>query len=1356
MKRRILNFGFLILWLFAVCRPAYGGSYVINAFNSGELSPLIDGRTDLAKYYSGASTVENLLVLTYGGVQKRTGTKYIAEARDSASGLLRFEFSADDAYIIEAGNLYMRFYTDGGQIQSDGNPYALVTPYLAEHVAAIQYIQSADTMYLAHANYAPRTLTRTADTAWTLDLLDFEGGPFLGENETDTTITATATTGSITLTASSPVFNENHVGALWRLTHTVDANQETDSFSTGAAETSSSITVQLGRSYSFSTHGTWSGTIFLQRSYDSGSNWKDVRPVHYEDDGNISLSGPDATENVDDAIYRVHKATDGISSGTCNWSFIAKSFDVDGIVDITAFTDVNTVTGTVEHTLGAAAATALWAEGAWSPDEGYPGALAFYQERLVMGGTTNSPQTLWLSQTDDWPNFLAGDLATSALSFTLASDQVNVIRWLGAQQALLIGTAGAEWKLAPAEAGALSPENLPQVAIQTSNGSADIQPVSYNNAVVYAERQARRVREMSYSFTNDSWVSPDLTALSEHITEGGITQMALQKTPDPIVWCTREDGQLLGMTYKREQDVVGWHRHIFEGPEVSAEASAAATQAGLFVLNNQGTSAWFGVKLTLDGAVDDDWGDSGAILNPHGANLLATCNSYLHSKIDGKLYITHVSNDIDQEYHCGDISSSTGTVVTGDVLTGGTNGGTYTLHDIFYDTNESYIGRYVVTILTGTDSPAHSEVLSKTGASITVAATLTTKDVTKYNSDGSIDTTWGDAGYKEMREGTANFIVEDSHGNTYVLASSTGAITKLDADGSFEWVASHLTGSGVYFSNPYSAVLSHNESVLYIVGFRTYLGNVIGATTTYLAQAIKTSDGTPDTSWGTDGRLMIGTDFSSDTAAAWNIQRKFETNELYITYHPQLNGGKRYSVVKLTADGAIDTDWGTDGFNGDALYATQGPVTYSRHHSCMGDDGLLWVLSYDNTGGSRDTYHLHIKCYDDDGDEEHAWEITDANVAGMAWTIRVKGESVYLAGNLRTQGGIRSRIHRYDHDGVIDTTYTPAEFMVGGSYLGDPTSISRDDDPEDVWRRNEFGLTDGVESVAVIPGDGEDEVWLLVQRTIEGLPVKYIEQMQPRQWTDVQDAFYVDCGLSFDGGEDITITGISQADPGVVTAADHGFSDGDQVRIEDVAGMTELNNRVFSVGAVGTDDTFEIRDATDSVDWDTTIATAYTSGGTVRQVENNFTTLDHLEGETVTIVGDGGLYGTETVASNTITLDDYFNTVHAGLGFDSTLVTMRLDVPGQLLQGRTKRINEITIRFFETQAAKFGWSATDLDAVVFRDAGDPLEAATPLFSGDKREQFGGDYQTDARIWLIAEDPLPFTVTAIIPYFEVYE
>ena len=94
----------------------------INNFNAGELSPLLSAREDLQKYQNGASIMENMIPLPQGGAQKRPGTKFIAEVKTSslATRLLPFEFSTSQSYIIEAGNQYMRFYTNGAQITAGG------------------------------------------------------------------------------------------------------------------------------------------------------------------------------------------------------------------------------------------------------------------------------------------------------------------------------------------------------------------------------------------------------------------------------------------------------------------------------------------------------------------------------------------------------------------------------------------------------------------------------------------------------------------------------------------------------------------------------------------------------------------------------------------------------------------------------------------------------------------------------------------------------------------------------------------------------------------------------------------------------------------------------------------------------------------------------------------------------------------------------------------------------------------------------------------------------------------------------------------------------------------------------------
>ena len=150
-----------------------------SALNAGELSPRLGGRTDLAKYQNGLKTCLNAIVQPHGGVMRRPGFKYIATAGDSDNNvrLIPFEFSTEQTYIIELGEYYMRFYMDGGQIESGGSPYEITTPYRGADLFEIKYTQSADVMYLVHPNYSPRKLSRTGHTNWTLTVISFTARP---------------------------------------------------------------------------------------------------------------------------------------------------------------------------------------------------------------------------------------------------------------------------------------------------------------------------------------------------------------------------------------------------------------------------------------------------------------------------------------------------------------------------------------------------------------------------------------------------------------------------------------------------------------------------------------------------------------------------------------------------------------------------------------------------------------------------------------------------------------------------------------------------------------------------------------------------------------------------------------------------------------------------------------------------------------------------------------------------------------------------------------------------------------------------------------------------------------------------
>ena len=168
---------------------------IINTFNAGELSPFLYGRTDLGKYTSGCRTLENFLVTPYGPAKRRPGTEYIADTKTHSdkARLIPFQFSVEQAYILELGDQYIRFYRDGTQIETGpSTPYEISTPWALADLFLIQFVQSADVMYLVHPDYHPQKLSRTSDTSWTLVDIPFTGGPFLDDNTTSTTITPSA------------------------------------------------------------------------------------------------------------------------------------------------------------------------------------------------------------------------------------------------------------------------------------------------------------------------------------------------------------------------------------------------------------------------------------------------------------------------------------------------------------------------------------------------------------------------------------------------------------------------------------------------------------------------------------------------------------------------------------------------------------------------------------------------------------------------------------------------------------------------------------------------------------------------------------------------------------------------------------------------------------------------------------------------------------------------------------------------------------------------------------------------------------------------------------------------------------
>lgn len=486
-------------------------------FSGGEMGPLTRGRVDIDRYKTGLETCLNYIPSLQGGLYRRPGSKFVSEIKASANTarLIEFEFSVTQAYVLEFGDEYIRFYKDQGQIESSpGTPYEIVTTYQETDLFDLKFVQSADVLYIVHEDYAPRKLSRTSDTAWTLTTIDFQDGPYLPLNATATTLTPSAATGTaVTLTASSTTGINTNTGF-----------QSSD----------------IGRSIRLREGGTW---------------------------------------------------------GWC---------------EITGVTSATVATVSVASTLTNTSAKSFWRLGVWSGTTGYPSCLTFHEDRLFFAGVSDYPQRVDASVVGEYENFAPSDTAgtiidSNALSFTLNATDVNAVRWLVSdEKGLLAGSVGGEWIIRPSsQSEALTPSNI-TAKRSTVYGSADIQAVQVGKSAIFLQRSGRKLREITYYFDVDGFRALDLNILAEHITESSIKQMTYQREPQPILWCVRNDGVLVGLTYERDIDSfkAGWHKHVMGGVSDAGTTDAQVESVACIPSSDGSTEElWMIVKRYINGGV---------------------------------------------------------------------------------------------------------------------------------------------------------------------------------------------------------------------------------------------------------------------------------------------------------------------------------------------------------------------------------------------------------------------------------------------------------------------------------------------------------------------------------------------------------------------------------------------------------------------------------------------------------------------------------------------------------------------------------------------------------------------------------
>ena len=271
---------------------------------------------------------------------------------------------------------------------------------------------------------------------------------------------------------------------------------------------------------------------------------------------------------------------------------------------ITARTNTTVVTITITTAIANSNANADWSLGSFSTTTGFPSCVSFFEQRLVFAASINNPQTVYFSKSGDYENMdanIGGTVADDdAIIYTIASNQVNAIRFLTSARTLIIGTAGGEFVVSGGgDNNAVTPTNI-MIKKQSNHGAANVDAISVGNATLFLQRAKRKIRELAYNFDVDGYIAPDLTILAEHITEGNVVEMAYQEEPLAIIWCVRGDGQLIALTYQREQEVVAWHRHIIGGS--FGTGNAVCESVAVIPTDDSEYELYMIVKRTINGA----------------------------------------------------------------------------------------------------------------------------------------------------------------------------------------------------------------------------------------------------------------------------------------------------------------------------------------------------------------------------------------------------------------------------------------------------------------------------------------------------------------------------------------------------------------------------------------------------------------------------------------------------------------------------------------------------------------------------------------------------------------------------------
>lgn len=622
-------------------------SYIQTNFTSGEFSPKMYGRVDFAKYFNAAKTIENFIIQPQGGVTRRPGTQYVATAKVTTENvrLIPFEFSATQAYIIEMGDHYMRFYMNGGQIvnvdsytklllhcNGNNNSTVFVDDGITNHSANITAVNGAKVKTSTY-KFPSGSMSLTSDTqqvsisdhvdwymgtgTFTIDMwVNFAILPGTGEQD-------------VIFRQSDAPYNANKL--IYLALHNDGGTLKlrfynTDSTNGGAQwDVKSAWTPVVGTWYHVAAQRGFAGNANRVAISVDGHALTSSMEAGTDAWGNFN--GPFVIGGLSDLSW-----FDGyidefrVSKGTCRWTTdftpptieypmetggtiveVYTDYDLEDIPDIKYVQSADTmwmVHPDYKPYKLTRSSHVLWSFTPYTPKSDlftgaglYPNSTAFFEERLVFAGPDSSPQSMFFSASGNFENFTTSSTDDSAINITIAADQVNTITWLEPGRVLVVGTIGGEWKTGASSLDdPITPDNI-TVRRETAHGTNSVQAITVGKKILFVQRAGKTVREFGYNFDVDGYITSDLNILADHILDSPIIDWAYQQEPNSTIWVVTQAGNLYSLTYHKDHDIVAWARHELGGTDVVAKSVAC-------ILSSTGTEdeLWLSVERTINGA----------------------------------------------------------------------------------------------------------------------------------------------------------------------------------------------------------------------------------------------------------------------------------------------------------------------------------------------------------------------------------------------------------------------------------------------------------------------------------------------------------------------------------------------------------------------------------------------------------------------------------------------------------------------------------------------------------------------------------------------------------------------------------